>query len=109
MAGVVFCYCSPSALRFGVLWVHRWYSTYLNEKLFEQLLPFYHSNPFSSVGNKAFSSGQPSHTGYLLYFKPIPGKLRMLCVKILVDEQFLKYSDHPVRHQKPCYVQSHSD
>ncbi len=65
-------------------------------------------SPLTSDINKAFSSTQLPLTGYFLFFRIILCKhLRGLCVKIQVDQQFLKYSVQPVCHQQPFHVQSH--
>ncbi len=63
--------------------------------------------PLTSDINKAFASTQLPLTGYFLFFGPFSLNPRWLCVKIPVDQQFLKYSDQPVLCQQPFHVQSH--
>ena len=54
--------------------------------------------------NKAFLLTELPLTGYFLFFGPFSVNPRRLCLKIPVDQQFLKYS---VWYQQPCHVQSH--
>ncbi len=61
-------------------------------------------SPLTSDIIKAFSSTQLLLTGYFgyygLFFGPFSVNPRdVLCMKIPVDQQFLKYSDQPVWHQ----------
>ncbi len=60
-------------------------------------------SPLTSNINKAFSSTKLPLTGYFLFFGPFSVNPRNGCVKIPVDQQFLKYSDH----QQPFHIQSH--
>ncbi len=84
---VLFCCRSPSASKFYVLCVQGCSSANLdsNEWLFELLQSG--RSPLTSSINKAFLPKELL-TGYFL-FSPL------LCVKIPVDQQFLKYSDPP--------------
>lgn len=53
--------------------------------------------------NKAFLPAGLPLTGRLLFSCTILCNLcRRLCVKIPVDQQVLKYSNHPFWHQQPC-------
>ncbi len=97
------------------LCVQRWCSAYLgcNKWLFELLLPFPSSQTSRLISsdlwhqNGVFVHTTTAHWIFSLSWTIPCEPQRWLCVKIPIDQQFLKYSDQPVWHQQPCHVQSH--
>ncbi len=111
--GVVFCCWSPSASGFDVLCVQRCIlqilvvtSGYLSYCCLSIISNQSVHSPLTSDINKTFSSTQMPLTGYFLFFRPFSVNPRDGCVKIPVDQQFLKYSDQSVWHQQPFHIQS---
>lgn len=75
---MVFYCCNSYASKFNIM--HSW-----KEWLFELLLPLY----------------QPNHSLSTVFIK------RRLCIKILIDQQFLKYTNLLVWHQQSYWIQSY--
>ncbi len=72
------------------------------------LLPFYHLSPVCPFSSDLWhQQGIFIHTTAAHLIFSLFRSVRWLCVKIPVDQQFLKYSDQPVWHQQPFHVQSH--
>lgn len=104
---VIFWCCCPSALRFEVFYIHKWYSTHLdcNKLLFEPLLALYFLIPVCSLcycTNKTFPIPKPLLTDGVF---PSTSK-RWQCMNI---QQFIKFSDQSAWHQQWCKVQSFLD
>ena len=101
---------SPSAPRLNVLCAQR--PSSLVASVVAQgyfIVTFISSNQsgYSPLTSAIIDKTFATHWIFSLFETILCKPQRWLCVKIPVDQQFLKYSDQPVC--QPCHVQSHSN
>ncbi len=111
---MVFCCCSPSAsgstccaFRDCILHTLVVTSGYLSYCCLSIISNQSAHSPMTSDINKAFSSTTAAHWIFSLFRSILCKPKRWSCMKIPVEQLFLKYADQSVWHQQPFHVQSH--